>query len=963
MPISNGTESEFEALKVSNPQTDTASDFVTTTGTDGTQGKISGENISINPPTPVNYMPTSANIKGHLGGIDNKLGTIVATTAGVTTRVWFTADVTVVSATNYYATGATKGTASSAIQTVNNDDNQKKYYTQDVIGAPFATATIFPVGVYAGNLSASTTPNSAQQRWTVEIYKCNNLGVPIASGITGAPVGDLGVTVVTILDSGLLTLADGSVTNVQVSGNLASPLSVAVGERIRYHVSAEKVGTVGNFIAQSIYYGTSYNSYLDVPVPLNTTAVQNLSGVTGSTTTDALNELNSKISEREKTIYSTKFATVSDLSVSGAFTIVATGLKSPASGTFGSTYAVWLKQTVIDKDVTRAIVTITNASSVFGLIRKPSVAVEAGTKASINGSTNTITIYNGWDGSNTNPGVSVSATIPFSLVSGKQYLLELEKVSAGTKTFTITDISNQETFSITSNNEVNTFSGSCWDAPGVSFESGDVTFNYLSFGSLYNQKPLVMISGDSFVEGNSLVDFGLGAYDKRWDYLIYSSLQNDAVLSGRGGESSAGLLLRNDIDFFKPKYHLFLIGANDTVFATWQANYDAFIAKILASGAIPVLATIAPRADRQAFINQANAYIKTLPYKVINFAKTISLNNDEVTVNPAYYLADNVHPNIAGHLAMYNQVKIDFPSLFDKDYELHDAVVKGTLTLPSLAAPGFRTMVIDESGIIQSVESGITGSGTVNFIPKYIGTTTIYNSQFYDDGTNTGVGTPSPISKFNIDKPSQAYNSSTPTAGLVISDAVVGGTQRGVELGTDTDNGVGYLQARSVLGATWYDIAINPNGGNVKIGNLSGTGTRTVVADASGNLSATSAAPTSGTYTPTLAAVSNITGFLTTPTYEWTRVGDIVFVSGSVAVTATASSTNCNFTVTLPVNRALTSTYNIGHGSSTQITSGDTQGSVFIQSLTTSTANISFYSRVTGSSISAVYSFAYDVTK
>jgi len=292
---STGQEQEFPygiLVPVSVLQVPTTTTWIGTFGADGTQGKVAPQNISI-PQVPLNYVPTTPTIGGHFSGLDTKLGTIVATTAGISTRVWFTADVSVVNAVNYYATNLTgKGTTASAIQSVSNDDNEKKWYTQDLIGAAYVTNTLFPPGTYAGNLSASTTPNSAQQRWTVEVYKCNNLGVPIASGISGAPVGNLGVTVITILDSGLLTLVDGSVTNIQVSGNLASQLSIAVGERVRYHISAEKVGTAASNITQSVYFGTSYNSYLDVPVPLNTNSVQNLSTVTGATTTDALDTLN-----------------------------------------------------------------------------------------------------------------------------------------------------------------------------------------------------------------------------------------------------------------------------------------------------------------------------------------------------------------------------------------------------------------------------------------------------------------------------------------------------------------------------------------------------------------------------------------------------------------------------------------------------------------------------------------------
>lgn len=45
----------------------------------------------------------------------------------------------------------------------------------------------------------------------------------------------------------------------------------------------------------------------------------------------------------------------------------------------------------------------------------------------------------------------------------------------------------------------------------------------------------------------------------------------------------------------------------------------------------------------------------------------------------------------------------------------------------------------------------VTGSGTVNYIPKFTpSTTNIGNSQIFDNGTNVGVGTASPTEKFHI---------------------------------------------------------------------------------------------------------------------------------------------------------------------------------------------------------------------
>jgi len=284
-----------EGVQISGGQPVKATDpYITTTDANGLQGKVSPENIPITvTPTPVYYTPTAPNINGHLSGINNAIGAIPLTTAGNITRIWFTGDVVNVSGTDYYQTStAGKGTVAIASQSVINDDNEKKYFTQDVIGGTFVTATSFPAGTYAGNLSVSTTPNSAQQRYTIELYRCNSSGTPIASGIPGAPVGDLGVTVVLILDSGNIQLADGSVTNLQVNGTLSSQFNVAVGERIRYHVSAAKVGTAVSNITESVWYGNSYNSYIDVPTPITSTGVVNLSTVTGANLTVALDNLN-----------------------------------------------------------------------------------------------------------------------------------------------------------------------------------------------------------------------------------------------------------------------------------------------------------------------------------------------------------------------------------------------------------------------------------------------------------------------------------------------------------------------------------------------------------------------------------------------------------------------------------------------------------------------------------------------
>jgi len=73
-----------------------------------------------------------------------------------------------------------------------------------------------------------------------------------------------------------------------------------------------------------------------------------------------------------------------------------------------------------------------------------------------------------------------------------------------------------------------------------------------------------------------------------------------------------------------------------------------------------------------------------------------------------------------------------------------------TVTLSSLGGVGTRMVVADASGVLSTQAipgggGGITGSGTTNFVAKFTGASTIGNSTIFDNGTNVGIGTVSPV--------------------------------------------------------------------------------------------------------------------------------------------------------------------------------------------------------------------------
>lgn len=285
----------FGTVTTKTSPTVTNDPYVATTGATGIQGKIAPVNVII-PHTPVNYTVPNLTIGSHLAGIDTRLGQISSTTAGLTQRIYFTADNTTVNSVVYFASNSTgKGaTAAGSPPALVLADNTKGYFTKDLISIPQPAPTIGYAGSYSGNLTVSATPTpvATRQRFTVEVYRTNNLGTPIASGVSGAPVGDLGVTVIAVLDSGELNINAGAITNVSITGILTQNITINTGERLRYHVSAAKIGAGGGNVTFGVYYGSSYNSYYDVPVAITTDAVVNKSTVVGVTDTDALNVLN-----------------------------------------------------------------------------------------------------------------------------------------------------------------------------------------------------------------------------------------------------------------------------------------------------------------------------------------------------------------------------------------------------------------------------------------------------------------------------------------------------------------------------------------------------------------------------------------------------------------------------------------------------------------------------------------------
>lgn len=122
---------------------------------------------------------------------------------------------------------------------------------------------------------------------------------------------------------------------------------------------------------------------------------------------------------------------------------------------------------------------------------------------------------------------------------------------------------------------------------------------------------------------------------------------------------------------------------------------------------------------------------------------------------------------------------------------------------------------IDGTSYQPLLTNPITGTGTTNYLPKFTGSTSLGNSLIFDNGTNVGIGTTSPATKFDVIDSSNTFAAKIQGSGG--SNFVGIGTAGGVT------NGIPSIQGFTANFASTTNLALQPNGGNVGIGTTSPT--------------------------------------------------------------------------------------------------------------------------------------------
>ena len=153
----------------------------------------------------------------------------------------------------------------------------------------------------------------------------------------------------------------------------------------------------------------------------------------------------------------------------------------------------------------------------------------------------------------------------------------------------------------------------------------------------------------------------------------------------------------------------------------------------------------------------------------------------------------------------------------------------GTITLAIATASGSQNGLLSSTdwttfnGKQNALTNPVTGTGTTNYLAKFTGSTTVGNSQLFDNGTNVGIGTASPTEKLDVLGVFRNLVPSAPPVGGMITSKVLSYSLNPYGLiFRSYPSGVQSIQSqREGNDGELFGLSLQPLGGNVGIGTAS----------------------------------------------------------------------------------------------------------------------------------------------
>jgi hypothetical protein len=201
----------------------------------------------------------------------------------------------------------------------------------------------------------------------------------------------------------------------------------------------------------------------------------------------------------------------------------------------------------------------------------------------------------------------------------------------------------------------------------------------------------------------------------------------------------------------------FRISSNELILSTGGANERMRITSVGNVG----IGTTSPNALLQTTATNASGIISSLALE--NFISTNPANGNGVAID--FRLNNSGNPSyVAGKISLVNTFfrsntdMIFSVAISDTLNERMRIASNGAIKFNNYGSGSFtgtatQKLAVDSSGNVIEIPIGggaVDGSGTTNYVTKWLDADTIGNSQIFDNGANVGIGTNIPSAAFQV---------------------------------------------------------------------------------------------------------------------------------------------------------------------------------------------------------------------
>lgn len=354
--------------------------------------------------------------------------------------------------------------------------------------------------------------------------------------------------------------------------------------------------------------------------------------------------------------------------VSGPWVNDAGGVSITAGGGWSTFFSTGGYSNADRRSVFYTIV-VADPDSVFGIGAQPQLGnPRYGCVCMVDGVAGKLRLYQ-WNGNELGSLIKEAPLAP--LAAGSTYTLRADQNGLDA-TYTFTDQVTQRQSTLAFVWSVDNFDSQPFfkGRPGILFLSGSIAVRSMTLLATTTRALKAIILGDS--NGDAIVIDVRGGVRvpvaPSWATMIAQSrFERDIMVSVKASDRIEDAVERipQDIAPYLPERVYIALGTNNGDRNAWRAGVASVIAAILAVGAEPILCCLMPPTGSivHAAMNEDIRAGYFGPYRFLDFARAVSLNNDGVNWDPIYLNnVDNTHLSKAGQ-ARYRSVLLNSGTL------------------------------------------------------------------------------------------------------------------------------------------------------------------------------------------------------------------------------------------------------------------------------------------------------------